>query len=132
MKRCLIPAFLAVFFVAAVSTTSCKKESSPAVSPKLEKILMGLSFDDLPSVSGGMLVFRDTAHFNDYLTFLNDAIEKNVNDSVDEHDVLFEIEDGMGFNSLRNITHTAFETQDALGWSNLDDIPDEHYIRSSD
>lgn len=81
-----------------------------------------------------MLNFRDADHFDKYINFLGQAMDNiDPDDSTkDEHDVLLEIEDGLGLTSIRNISHTAFMKQNEIGWPTIEKIPDEHFINSLD
>jgi hypothetical protein len=124
-----------IALLVAVFAISCKKEltTETGSSPeKLKKMSAIYGTADFPSNKGGMLAFRDSKHFNSYMDYLDKA-EATIdpeNETQTVHSVLQDIENGLGFSSLRKVTHEAYEIQDAKGWPSIDAIPDEHFINS--
>lgn len=120
----------------AVFAISCKKETTETgTSPeKLKKISATYGYTDFPQIEDGTLVFRDNGHYDKYLDFLDTVIiPKDPEDSTfDEHAILQDIENSIGFTSIRNISHAEFMRQDAIGWATLEEIQDEHFINSID
>jgi hypothetical protein len=120
----------------AVFAISCKKETTETgTSPeKLKKISATYGYTDFPQIEDGTLVFRDNGHYDKYLDFLDTVIiPTDPEDSTfDEHAILQDIENSIGFTSIRNISHAEFMRQDAIGWATLEEIQDEHFINSID
>lgn len=85
-------------------------------------------------MKNGILVFRDQDHYNNYFDFLDMAIDSlDAKDTLsDINSVLQDIEDGLGFTSIRKTSHAAYEIQNQIGWSSLGAIPDEHFILAPD
>jgi hypothetical protein len=117
---------------------SCRKafrENNTLADPlKWKTISTALNYHDYPVVDNGMLVFRDNEHYDRYIDFLNEAIASDTlkDTAADAHSVLQDIENGLGFCSLRSIAHAEFMRQNVVGWSTLEAIPNEHFINSID
>ncbi|RQO29745.1 hypothetical protein DBR32_14255 [Taibaiella sp. KBW10] len=124
IKKLLIFAFL------SYSVMSCKKPHTDGQRDmgKLSTLSGQYNFSNYPQIDRGRLVFTDYNHFDAYLTFLGKAVEG----APDEHIILQEIEDGLGFTSLRKIAHDQFIQLNQVGWSTLREIPDEHFVVGSD
>lgn len=126
------------YVLLAGSYTSCnkmeKKNNTVAENVQLKAISGKLAFTDYPTVENGMLKFRDDDHYGAYMQFLDKAIEGiDSTDTVnDEHTVLQKIESRLKFESLRNTTHAAYETQNAIGFNSLEAASDEHFITAAD
>lgn len=134
MKKFLlgITACLALGTTILVSCNKTGKEQNTPHPENLKKLSATYGAADFPSNNGGMLVFRDSKHFDSYMAFL-DRAEATItpeDETRDVHTVLQDIENALGFNSLRKVTHEAYEVQDAKGWPSLESIPDEHFITS--
>ncbi|MFA6057153.1 MAG: hypothetical protein WC756_03060 [Taibaiella sp.] len=134
MKKFLlgITTCLALGTTILVSCNKTGKEQNTPHPENLKKLSATYGAADLPSNNGGMLVFRDSKHFDSYMAFL-DRAEATItpeDETKDVHTVLQDIENGLGFNSLRKVTHEAYEVQDAKGWPSIEAIPDEHFINS--
>lgn len=72
----------------------------------------------MPQVENGMLVSKDTTQFYNYLEFLDTTMESSSNDSIDNDVILQQIEDDLGFQSIRSIKHATFEAIDTgVGWA---------------
>ena len=83
-----------------------------------------------PTVSNDMLVFTSIDHYESYQAHLLSMIENNTNDTLNEDDVLLDIETSLGFTSLRKISLDQFEILNLTGWLTKDEIPQEHWITS--
>jgi len=126
--------------IVAGSYTSCnkmdKKDNAAAESVQLKAISAKVGFTDYPAVEDGMLKFRDDDHYDAYLQFLDRAVSLYAADSTDtvndEHTVLQNIEGGLGFKSVRSISHNKFMEMNEVGWTTLEEIPEEHFINSAD
>lgn len=84
-------------------------------------------------------MFRDTTHLSNYLNFLNDitsgasdSINTRGKDTLDEHKILLSVEQGLGFTSIREISHADYLRKEANRFPTLEDIPDEHFIIGND
>lgn len=124
--------------ILAFALQSCKKEmiqrGDQLQGDNSQMKQLNYNYNDYPSVVNGMLVFRDDAHYDNYLSFLDSLISNlNPNDTIqDEHSILQSVESTIGFTSLRNTTHAAFMNQNETGWQTLQSIPDEHFIQGPD
>jgi hypothetical protein len=136
MKK-LFLGITACLTLAATILVSCNKTGKEQNTPhpeRLKKISATYGYTDFPTVEDGMLVFRDNVHYDNYIDFLDKAMASaDPEDStVDEHTILQGIEDGIGFTSIRNISHADFVRQDEIGWATLEQIPDEHFLNGID
>lgn len=136
MKK-LFLGITACLTLAATILVSCNKTGKEQNTPhpeRLKKISATYGYTDFPTVEDGMLVFRDNAHYDNYIDFLDKAMASaDPEDStVDGHTILQDIENGIGFTSIRNISHTEFMRQDEIGWATLEEIQDEHFISGID
>jgi hypothetical protein len=122
-------------------TFSCNKEELPSLNNTESSYYPSAgSFRSLtmPIVENGMLSFSDQEHFDEYLDYL-DAIVMNEPQSEEEEDSdeteiddkLLAVEQSLGFQSLRAKLYVDFVTLDEVGFSSLDEIPEEYYISSS-
>lgn len=139
---------LGVFlFFSMIALFSCKKSNTVSnslmsqSSASFKAMATKYKFSDWPKVSNGMLVFRDPDHFSKYTDFLDAATEPKNQDSVivgddgkqkafDQDEILQDIENSLGFVSVRSTSHQAFMRLNEIGWFKLDEIPAEHFINS--
>lgn len=136
MKKILLGLSSCLMLSTTVFVVSCSKknEGKPADVKKLKALSAQFNFSDFPTVSDGMLVFRDGKQYDDYLDFLDKATTPEDPEAVgvDAHKILKDIETGLGYTSIREISHSAFEALNETGWQTLEEIPDEHFINSID
>jgi hypothetical protein len=86
----------------------------------------------MPTVENNMLVFRSSEHYNAYVAYL-DSITTQLTDAQedmyanDERDpqeiILDELEEGLGFLSLRKVLSNRFDAENAIGWDSERDFP---------
>jgi|GEM_PF-2376508 len=121
--------------------TSCHKtnkiengESDNDAKRKLQQISSSLNFSDFPSIEDGTLVFRDDEHYDSYVNFLESAMVGGDPDdpNVDVNSILQNIEDGLGFTSIRSLSHADFMAKNETGWLSFEEIPEEHFLSSPD
>jgi hypothetical protein len=121
---------------------SCKKDTKNNLEDesKLPYYPRVGSFRSLtmPTVENEMLVFDDQGHLSDYIDYLDLIIMDEPQSEQDTDNDTFEIdeklqlvEDQIGFNSLRSIECSEFESLNAYGFETLDDIPEEPLLASS-
>lgn len=124
MKKLLVLTFL------SLSVLSCKKDHTATTqgTEKLRLLSGQYNFSNFPQHINGRMVFTDYNHFDQYMTFLGKTLE-NIRD---EHVVLQDIEDGLGFTSIRKLSHEKFQQQNLTGWASIADIPDEHFVVGAD
>lgn len=88
---------------------------------------------NLPTLSNGMLAFKDDASYQAYLDYLDAApgmltdnqVKQYTNDPRDIVDIVLDsIENNLGFNSLRAINHEKFEAENSIGWDKPELVPD--------
>jgi hypothetical protein len=136
MKKLLlgITACLALATTILVSCNKTGKEQNVPKTENLKKMSVRLSFYDFPKNENGLLVFRDQAHYDGYIDFLNVAVDSmDIKDTtIDINTVLQDIENGLGFTSIRKTSHEEYIRQDIVGWPSLEAIPDEHFILAQD
>lgn len=125
----LLFGLLAIPLAIMLVITACRKQNSMATQTRPSRSAMAreTSFSDWPSISDGMLTFRDGQHLQDYIDAL-DVLTSNTDsishsDTLSSDDVLESVEAGLGFTSWRHNWVTSFEHQDADGWSTLEEIP---------
>lgn len=94
----------------------------------------GIEYSDWPTVSDGMLYFRDDDQYVAYNQFLDSLIaipETNTDTTMnDPDDILESLESGLGFVSLRHNAQAAFDAANEIGWNSLEEIPEVHFINS--
>ncbi|WP_080777471.1 hypothetical protein [Chryseobacterium phocaeense] len=83
-----------------------------------------------PGIYNGMLEFKDEDQFYCYYDYLTE-VAATPNDEMGEDDLLLEVEQFLGLNSLRAQALAKFEQQNAIGWGSYQEIPEEHWITSS-
>jgi hypothetical protein len=136
MKKLLsgITACLALATTILVSCNKTGKEQNTPHPERLKKISAQFRYTDFPKNENGLLVFRDQAHYDGYIDFLNVAVDSmdTKDTTVDINSVLQDIENGLGFTSIRKTSHEEYIRQDIIGWSSLEAIPDEHFILAQD
>jgi hypothetical protein len=134
MRRLLlgITGCLALTTIVLVSCKKTDNDQNNAHPEALKKMAATYGYADFPKNDNGLLVFRDSKHFDSYMDFLDMAEAKiDPNDeNQDVNTVLQDIEKAQGFNSLRAVSHAQYEQQNAIGWPRPEAIPDEHFITS--
>jgi hypothetical protein len=138
MNKHLKIALLVIVFAAL---TSCKKTTNNQNATEAQRIEMKKiaavagGMPRFPTLENGMLVFDNEKHFEDYIAFLDAAVDPRNYDSTtlktqefDQDEILGNIEAYMGFTSIRKISHDKFMELNETGWERLEDIPDEHFI----
>lgn len=124
---------------------SCSKKdateaSKPALSTMSTVVTRYSKFSDWPKVSNGMLVFPDTNHLINYINFLDSVIDPHNYDSVytdnggefDQDLLLQNVENTLGFTSIRSTSHANFLKLNDVGWDRPENAPEEHFIHSMD
>lgn len=84
-----------------------------------------------PTVSNGMLVFTSKEDYDAWLEYLGDVTLKDTTntDSTDYiNETLGEIEQGLGFNSLRKDLREQYDALNETGWDAIEDVPELHFL----
>lgn len=91
-----------------------------------------------PTVEKGILSFKTQDQFIQYVAYLDSIIDPGNYDSTtlmtqdfDQDEILDKLESTIGFNSIRRISHNNFLQLNEIGWDNLQDIPEEHFIHDA-
>lgn len=87
-----------LLLLVAVTFGACKKQTTQD-GQKTFKTMNG-TFVNMPSVVDGMLYFDNDDQYEAYVAMLQEAVA-NENDDREESEILNDIENQVGFNSLR-------------------------------
>lgn len=132
---------LMLLIVTLLSCTKIEKKDKELDLASANKLMSSqkniYKYTDWPSVNNGMLVFRDSTHLLNYITFLDSIIDPqnyptpSLTDTgveFDQDQLLQNVESVLGFTSIRNIAHAGFLRQNEIGWNTLEEVPKEHFI----
>jgi hypothetical protein len=117
---------------------SCKKtQNNQSAEMKKMSATVALS-TSFPTMENGILTFKTQDQFTQYIAYLDSVIDPGNYDSsmllkqdFDQDGILDKIESTIGFNSIRRISHNNFIQLNEIGWDNLQDIPEEHFIHDA-
>lgn len=127
MKKMKLVAFLVLVLFAA-----CKKNFENQTNNLASNVFSNFG-GTTPQVDGGMLSFPNLDDYEAWLEYVDNSVrrdttEVDTTDTVTTYEIMTQIEQDLGFYSLRKKLDDEFEILNQTGWASLDDIPVMHHI----
>ena len=128
LKLIALCALVPILFLSCRKTLKEEKQGTTDYTHLARTIPSSL----VPTVTGGMLSFRDNAHFQSYIVYLNTEGVRcdttNPADTIDGDQRLDSIELALGYTSLRSVINTQWDILNQTGWSDPKYAPDLFFI----